>query len=75
MLDTGETVDKSETTFSPYDTITREQIAAILYRYSEKRSLNMLYGDVFDFSKSAAATKTIYPTMRVFLWNGTLQTV
>ena len=46
-----------ENTFSPYDTITREQIAAILYRYAETRGLNMLYGDGFDFANSFYSDK------------------
>ncbi len=31
----------SETTFSPYDTITREQIAAIFYRYAQSKGIDV----------------------------------
>ena len=31
----------SETTFSPYDTVTREQIAAIFYRYAQSKGIDV----------------------------------
>ena len=39
-------------TFSPDDVITREQIAAIFYRYAQSKGLDMSVGDGWDLSKS-----------------------
>lgn len=41
-----------DTTFSPDDVITREQIAAIFYRYAQSKGLDMSVGDGWDLSKS-----------------------
>ena len=41
-----------DTTFSPDDVITREQIAAIFYRYAQSKGLDMSMGDGWDLSKS-----------------------
>ncbi len=59
------------TSFSPYDTITREQIAAIFYRYAEKQGIDMSrsggentisalesysdFKDISDYAKGAIA--------------------
>ncbi len=41
-----------DTTFSPDDVITREQIATIFYRYAQSKGLDMSVGDGWDLSKS-----------------------
>lgn len=41
-----------DTTFSPDDVITREQIAAIFYRYAQSKGLDMSVSDSWDLSKS-----------------------
>ena len=40
------------TSFSPYETITREQIAAIFYRYAQSRGLDTSVEESLDLSKS-----------------------
>ena len=41
-----------DTTFSPDDVITREQIATIFYRYAQSKGLDMSVGDGWNLSKS-----------------------
>ena len=41
-----------DTTFSPDETITREQIATIFYRYAQTKGLDMTVEDSWDLSKS-----------------------
>ena len=43
----------SDTTFSPDDTVTREQIAAIFYRYAQSKGLDMSVDEGWNLSESS----------------------
>ena len=41
-----------DTTFSPNDTVTREQIAAVFYRYAQSKGLDVSFDEGWDLSQS-----------------------
>ena len=51
-------------TYGPDDTITREQLAAILYRYAKYKSYDMAANDLSAFSDSANVSNYALPAMK-----------
>lgn len=49
----GVVTGTSADTFSPYDTVTREQIAAVFYRYAQTKGLDMTVDEGWDLSQTS----------------------